>query len=78
MPKRTIKTGIGTYTNEKGVVGCFGFQGQEVDVHADDVERFDGLNEQPGGDEPHDPQRASVDMLSSPAADKTPHRAARK
>lgn len=68
MAKRTVKTGIATYVNAKGVAGTIAFQGDEVDVHPDDVERFDSLNEQPGGDEPHDPGRASVDMYSSPAA----------
>jgi hypothetical protein len=66
MPKRTIKTGIGTYVNKQGVAE-FGFQGDEVEVHADHVDRFDELNVQPGGDEPHQPRRESVDLLSSPA-----------
>jgi hypothetical protein len=68
MAKRTVKTGIATYVNAKGQAGSVAFQGDEVDVHADDVERFDELNVQPGGDEPHEPRRESVDLLSSPAA----------
>jgi hypothetical protein len=67
MPKRTIKTGIGTYVNKDGVRE-FGFQGDEVEVHSDHVAKFDELNVQPGGDEPHEPRRESVDLLSSPAA----------
>jgi hypothetical protein len=68
MPKRTVKTGLATYVNAKGQAGSVGFQGEEIDVHPDDVERFDALNEQPGGDDPHEPRRESVDLLSSPAA----------
>jgi hypothetical protein len=68
MPKRTVKIGLATYRNADGVVGAIGFQGEEVDVHSDDVKRFDELNEQPGGDEPYQEARASVDLLSSPAA----------
>lgn len=52
MAKRVIKTALGTYRDAKtGDVGAFGFRGQEVDVHADDLERFDALNRQPGEDE---------------------------
>jgi hypothetical protein len=69
MPKRTVKTALATYVNAKGVAGCIGFQGEEVDVHSDDVERFDELNVQPGGDEPYEEPRASVNMLTSPGAE---------
>src|SRR5436190_20290277 len=49
MTKRVIKTALGNYRDAKsGDVGAFGFRGQEVDVHADDLERFDALNVQPG------------------------------
>jgi hypothetical protein len=64
MAKRTVKIGLMTYTNAKGDAGCVGFRGDEVDVHADDVERFDELNENPGGDEPYEPQRAEVSLIS--------------
>lgn len=69
MAKRTVKIGLMTYTNADGVAGTVGFQGDEVDVHADDVKRFDELNVQPGGDEPYQEPRASVDLLSSPGAE---------
>lgn len=71
MAKRTIKTGIGTYTDVKGNTGCFGFRGQEVDVHEDDLERFDSLNENPGGDEPWEQERVMVNMVSPAAGDET-------
>jgi hypothetical protein len=52
MAKRVIKTALATYQDAKsGNVGAFGFRGQEVDVHADDLDRFDELNRQPGEDE---------------------------
>jgi hypothetical protein len=55
MAKRTIKTALGTYRDAKtGNVGAFGFRGQEVDVHDDDLERFDSLNRQPGVDPDED------------------------
>jgi hypothetical protein len=76
MTKRVIKTGIGTYQDAKtGREGTFGYQGQEVDVHADDLERFDALNVQPGVAEDWEPQardfttvNASGQTLVSPAA----------
>lgn len=43
MPKRTIETGIGTYLTKDGL-WTFAMQGAEVDVHKDDVDRFDRLN----------------------------------
>jgi hypothetical protein len=55
MATRTIKTALGTYRDAKsGDVGAFGFRGQEVDVHDDDLERFDALNRQPGVDPDED------------------------
>jgi hypothetical protein len=64
MAKRTIKTALGTYQDAKsGNVGAFGFRGQEVDVHADDLERFDALNVQPGVD-PDDDNPEPVDNTS--------------
>lgn len=75
MAKRVIKTALATYVNAKGVPGAFGYQGDEVDVHADDLERFDELNHQPGTDDDWEPERrdyttvnASGQSLVSPAA----------
>src|SRR5512139_4231267 len=76
MTKRVIKTGIGTYQDAKsGNVGAFGFQGQEVDVHDDDLERFDALNVQPGVEDdfaPEPPDFENVswsgNVMTSPAA----------
>lgn len=68
MPKRTVKTGLATYRDADGQYGAVGFRGDEVDVHPDDVKRFDELNENPGGDEPHDPEKEAVNMYTSPAA----------
>lgn len=44
MAKRTIRAGIATYRAADGREGVFGFLGDEVDVHEDDLERFDRLN----------------------------------
>ena len=44
MAKRTIRAGIMTYRAADGREGVFGFLGDEVDVHKDDLERFDRLN----------------------------------
>lgn len=44
MAKRTIRAGIVTYRAADGREGMFGFLGDEVDVHAEDIERFDRLN----------------------------------
>lgn len=75
MTKRVIKTALATYVNAKGQPGCFDYQGAEVDVHPDDLERFDSLNVQPGTPEdweptPHDytTVNASGQTLVSPAA----------
>lgn len=43
MARRTIRTGIGSYVDTAGR-NQFGMLGDEVDVHEDDVERFDRLN----------------------------------
>lgn len=67
MPKRTIKTALATYRDKDGNAGAFGFRGDEVEVHPDDVERFDSLNAQPGGDDEHEPSRSQVSLVS-PAA----------
>lgn len=71
MAKRTVKTGLATYRAADGQFGVVGFQGDEVDVHADDVKRFDELNVQPGGDDPHDPGHAAVSMYSPAAGAET-------
>lgn len=44
MAKRTIRAGIVTYRAADGREGAYGFLGDEVDVHEDDLERFDRLN----------------------------------
>jgi hypothetical protein len=65
MTKRVIKTALGTYQDAKsGLIGAFGFRGQEVDVHADDLERFDSLNVQPGVD-PDDDKPEPVDNTTT-------------
>jgi hypothetical protein len=64
MADREVKLGLMTYMNEKGVPGCYGFQGETVKVHEDDLERFDKLNVQPGGDEPFDPRRQQEPMIT--------------
>lgn len=46
MATRTINLGIGTYLTSDGH-WRFGMLGDEVDVHEDDVERFDRLNGSP-------------------------------
>lgn len=58
MAKRTIRTGIGSYQRPDGI-WTHGFLGDEVDVHGDDVERFDrveaealGVRDEPSVDEP--------------------------
>ncbi|OBK92380.1 hypothetical protein A5646_03505 [Mycobacterium sp. 1245499.0] len=43
MPERTIKTSAAFYKNEDGV-SVLGQQGEKVNVHADDVARFDKFN----------------------------------
>lgn len=43
MGLRTIRTGIGSYQRVDGG-WWFGMLGEEVDVHEDDLERFDRLN----------------------------------
>lgn len=67
MTKRTIKTALGSYVDKRGVP-TYGLQGAEVDVHPDFLEEFDEHNVANGDGEPHTEPRASVDMLSSPAA----------
>lgn len=76
MAKRTIKLGLATYTDAKtGNPGAFGFQGEEVNVHDEDLERFDSLNIQPGVEDdfaPEPPDFTNVsfggNVMTSPAA----------
>lgn len=44
MAERTIRAGIVTYHAADGREGVVGFQGETVDVHEGDLERFDRLN----------------------------------
>lgn len=46
MSKRVIKVGVMSYLTADGLP-AFGMHGQEVDVHGDDLERFDRLNVMP-------------------------------
>ena len=43
MTERTVQLGMATYTDPDGV-RRIGQAGEEVDVAADDLRRFDGLN----------------------------------
>lgn len=58
MTERIVKIGEMTYVDPKGMSRRAGF-GATVDVHADNLERFDRFNQPPGGDdavpEPIDP-----------------------
>ena len=60
MAKRTIRAGIATYRSADGREGVFGFLGDEVDVHKDDLERFDRLN-------PAEPEKNEEDDASASA-----------
>ena len=44
MAARTIRGGFVTYRGADGREGLFGMFGDEVDVHEEDLERFDRLN----------------------------------
>jgi hypothetical protein len=70
MPKRTIKTAIGTYINKAGV-SDYGFQGEEIEVHPDHVARFDEFNVENGDGEPAVPPREAVSMVSPGAGAET-------
>lgn len=61
MGARTIRSGIGTY---QGVDGQWrhGVLGDEVDVHEDDLERFDRLNP----DAPKEPEAETADEPAEP------------
>lgn len=43
MAKRSVNVAMILFLNGKGQT-LYGFRGEEVDVHADDLDRFDGLN----------------------------------
>lgn len=45
--KRTVKLGLMAYLDPEGV-DRWGFAGEEIDVHPENVERFDSLNVLPG------------------------------
>lgn len=63
MAARTIRTGAGTYRTSDGQ-WTHGILGDEVDVHSDDVERFDRLNgPEPKIEETHDATAAEVEEL---------------
>lgn len=78
MGVRTIRTGIGSYRDAEGR-WTFGMHGDEVEVHEDDLERFDRLNpeevsvevEEESSDEPDEPSfsQADVDAAVQAAVD---------
>lgn len=48
MGARTVNIGVIAYRRaDMDHVGAWGYHGDVIDVHADDVERFDGLNVAP-------------------------------
>jgi hypothetical protein len=61
MPERTILLAGESYKDEKGV-DRFGMQGEKVNVHEDDVERFDKYNVDPGP--PFQPMRVPEPMIT--------------
>jgi hypothetical protein len=71
MAERTIRSGIGTYLRPDGV-WTHGMFGDVVDVHEDDVERFDRLNPEapaePEVDEivADDPNGEPVEIVGTP------------
>jgi hypothetical protein len=67
MAKRTIRAGIATYRSADGREGAFGFLGDEVDVHKDDLERFDRFNPAP----PEVNQEEIEESVELPAGDPT-------
>lgn len=66
MAERTIRSGIGTYQRPDGQ-WTHGVLGDVVDVHEDDVERFDRLNPEEPVTEPAEPERDYP--LGAPAED---------
>lgn len=71
MAKRTIRTGIGSYQRPDGI-WTHGLQGDEVDVHADDLERFDRVEADALGlrDEPVSEEQAPSTARNTKAAAK--------
>lgn len=69
MAKRTIKTGVGTYVDRKGL-HQFGLMGAEVDVHVDDLERFDRFNVGPAP-EPEPEPANSADVFPEGAPEES-------
>lgn len=61
MGARTIRSGIGTYQDVDGQ-WRHGVLGDEVDVHEDDLERFDRLNPPA----PEDPEAETADESEEP------------
>lgn len=61
MAERTIRSGIGTYQRPDGV-WTHGMFGDVVDVHEDDVERFDRLN--PEAPEEPEVEEADVETVT--------------
>lgn len=65
MPKREVKIGLATFRRADGpgdsAVFGFALMGESVDVHPDDVDRFDRLNGPAEAEAP-----ALPDMLASP------------
>ncbi len=48
MAARAVRIGVIAYRREDmDHIGAWGFHGEKVDVHEDDVERFDSLNGEP-------------------------------
>ncbi len=53
MAARTVRIGVIAYRRkDMDHIGAWGFHGEKVDVHGDDVERFDSLNVTPDADAP--------------------------
>lgn len=78
MSKRTIKTGVGSYVDKRGVP-TYGFQGDEVDVHEDHLEDFDKYNVDNGSGEPVVYERVGVEVISPDTPEKPePKKAAAK
>lgn len=69
MAARTVRAGFLVYTGEDGRPAT-GYLGDEVDVHEDDLERFDRLNpeevaaavEEESSDEPDEPSFSQADV----------------
>lgn len=75
MPEREILLAGESYVDEKGV-NRFGLQGETVNVHDDDVKRFDEFNVDPGP--PFEPMRVPTQMVSpdTPEGESGPKKAA--